>query len=47
MVEATVALVLVDQLMAQYAQSMLFAINSSLQESSRGRIKSDNYCEEK
>ncbi|XP_022860923.1 chorismate synthase 1, chloroplastic-like [Olea europaea var. sylvestris] len=33
MVEAAVALVLVDQLMAQYAQCMLFPINPALQES--------------
>ncbi|KAL2549536.1 Chorismate synthase [Forsythia ovata] len=32
MVEAAVALVLVDQLMAQYAQCMLFPINPALQE---------------
>ena len=32
MVEAMVALVLVDQLMAQYAQCELFPINSALQE---------------
>lgn len=32
MVEAMVALVLVDQLMAQYAQCNLFPINSTLQE---------------
>lgn len=32
MVEAMVALVLVDQLMAQYAQCMLFPINNELQE---------------
>ncbi|WOG96140.1 hypothetical protein DCAR_0415471 [Daucus carota subsp. sativus] len=33
MVESMVALVLVDQLMAQYAQNQLFPINSDLQES--------------
>lgn len=38
MVEAMVALVLVDQLMAQYAQCMLFPINPALQEP----IKSPN-----
>lgn len=32
MVEAVVALVLVDQLMAQYAQCNLFPINPALQE---------------
>lgn len=32
MVEAVVALVLVDQLMAQYAQCELFPINPALQE---------------
>ena len=32
MVEAAVALVLVDQLMAQYAQCELFPINPALQE---------------
>lgn len=32
MVEAMVALVLMDQLMAQYSQSYLFPINSDLQE---------------
>lgn len=32
MVEAMVALVLVDQLMAQYAQCNLFPVNSDLQE---------------
>lgn len=32
MVEAVVAMVLVDQLMAQYAQCMLFPINPALQE---------------
>lgn len=32
MVEAMVALVLVDQLMAQYAQNELFPINPALQE---------------
>lgn len=32
MVEAVVALVLVDQLMAQYAQCNLFPVNSDLQE---------------
>lgn len=32
MVEAMVALVLVDQLMAQYAQCNLFPMNSDLQE---------------
>lgn len=32
MVEAMVALVLVDQLMAQYAQCMMFPINPELQE---------------
>lgn len=32
MVEAMVALVLVDQLMAQYSQCMMFPINPELQE---------------
>lgn len=32
MVEAMVALVLVDQLMAQYAQNYLFPINTDLQD---------------
>lgn len=32
MVEAMVALVLVDQLMAQYAQCNMFPVNSELQE---------------
>jgi chorismate synthase len=32
MVEAMVALVLMDQLMAQYSQSYLFPINPDLQE---------------
>lgn len=33
MVESMVAIVLVDQLMAQYAQNQLFPINLDLQES--------------
>jgi chorismate synthase len=41
MVEAMVALVLVDQLMAQYAQCNLFPVNFDLQESLSTKLETE------
>lgn len=41
MVEAMVALVLVDQLMAQYAQSNLFPVNLDFQESLSATLETE------
>jgi len=41
MVEAMVALVLVDQLMAQYAQSNLFPVNLDFQESMSAKLETE------